>query len=111
MYEPGNLSPIEDKKQVYTQHVFSVFIYLSLQIGHIRKTKKEKPGRQKIKDMSQYSFNSSTCHLLQVQALYCSSNDVPFLCLLLFCNLLIAALGVTCVDQLCSVFGHQFDHA
>ncbi len=41
---------------------------------------------------------------------WCTVSCCTWLCFLCCC-LLVSTLGVTCVNKLCSVFGHQFDHA
>lgn len=54
------------------------------------------------------SVNASKLHKNKMDAdVVCSCTRLCFL----RCCLLITTLGVTCVNQLCSVFGHQFDHA
>lgn len=60
------------------------------------KTKQSCCQQKQLKDKKMYTVEG-----------FCCCTWLCFLC----CCLLVSTLGVTCINQLCSVFRHQFDHS
>lgn len=93
------------KKQLMTKYTGDIWFLLFYSSLITNRKQTGQPARQKKYSRSVNASKNKPQHRCRFR--FCNGTWLCFLC----CCLLITTLGVTCVNQLCSVFGHQFDHA